>query len=240
MNRVPSAENTKRLRDLPPEFFPREKLIAEGSSALSNMELIALFLRTGTKGKNVLEIATELLQSAGSLEALSQMDSKQIASSCKGIGLAKAATLAAAFELGGRAIRESVRNEPMNDPETVYNFLSPRTRQLQQEKIFVLVMDTRMRLVTCKEVSHGTLNESLAHPREILRPALIHNGYGIILAHNHPSGNPRPSSSDDSLTKTIKQAGDILDVPLLDHIIIGKPSEHWSLPYFSYRRARML
>lgn len=232
--------NARRLQDLPQEFFPREKLIANGSTSLSNMELIALFLRTGTKGKNVLEVATELLQSAGSLEALSLMDSRQIASACKGVGMAKAATLAAAFELGGRAIRETVRNDPMNDPQKVYDFLSSRTRTLQQEKIFVLVVNTKMKLITCKEVSHGTLNESLAHPREIFQPALVHNGFGIILAHNHPSGNPNPSSADDTLTKTIKQAGDVLDVPLLDHIIIGKPSDHWHHPFYSYRRSNML
>lgn len=229
-----------RLRDLPHEFLPREKLIAQGGESLSNMELIALFLRTGTKGKNVLEVATELLKSAGSLGALASMDSRQIAETCKGIGLAKAATLAAAFELGGRAIRETVSHELMNDPKRVYDYLAPQTRHLQQEKIFVLILDTRMNLVTCKQVSHGILNESLAHPREILKPVLLHNGFGFILAHNHPSGDPRPSSSDETLTQVIKEAAMLLDIPMLDHIIVGKPSKQWPQPFYSFRRAKKM
>ena len=231
---------SNRLQDLPKEFFPREKLIAQGSESLSNVDLIALFLRTGVKGKNVLEVATELLQSAGSLAALASMDCRQISEMSKGVGLAKATTLAAAFELGGRALRESVQNEPMNDPQKVYDYLSPRTTHLQQEKIFVLVLDIRMKLITCKEVSHGTLNESLAHPREILRPVIINSGYSFILAHNHPSGDPLPSESDDTLTETIKEAANLLEIPMMDHIIMGKPSSSGGKLFYSYRRERRL
>lgn len=238
--KAPDSSSKTRLQDLPREFFPRERLIDQGSQVLSNAELVALFLRTGIKGKNVLEVATDLLQAAGSLATLASMDCRQISNVCKGIGLAKASTLVAAFELGGRALRESVQNEPMNDPKKVYDYLYSRTAHLLQEKIYVLVLDTRMRLITCKEVSHGILNESLAHPREILRPVIVNNGHSFILAHNHPSGDPSPSSSDDELTQAIKSAGELLETPLLDHIILGKPSPSREMPYYSYRRARVL
>lgn len=225
---------------MPEEFLPREKLIARGRASLSHSELIALFLRTGIKGRNVLEVASDLITAAGSLEALARMDTRQIAGACKGIGLAKAATLAAAFELGARAMAEPSKSMTMNDPALVYDFLSSKTRWVSQEMVFVLMVDTRMNLIAWEEVTRGTLNESLVHPREILRPVLLNKAYGFILAHNHPSGDPSPSSADRELTRVMKEAGALMDVPLLDHVILGKPMENGRSPFYSFRKQREL
>ncbi len=233
-----SAKNN--FHKLPDEFFPREKLMAYGSESLTNTELVAIFLRTGTKGRNVLEVASDLICAAGSLEELALMNSRQIANACRGIGMAKATTLAAAFELGSRAIRETARTIPMNTPEAAYEFLLPQVRRLNQEKIFVLILDTKMKLIACKEIAQGTLTECLAHPREILKPVLIHNAYGFILAHNHPSGDPAPSREDRNLTESIKKAAKLMEVPMLDHIIIGKPSNSQRAPFYSFRREKEL
>lgn len=227
-----------RLQDMPEEFLPREKLISRGRGSLSHSELIALFLRTGIKGRNVLEVASDLITAAGSLEALARMDTRQIADACKGIGLAKAATLAAAFELGARAMAEPSKSMTMNDPALVYDFLSPKTRWVSQEMVFVLMVDTRMNLIAWEEVTRGILNESIVHPREILRPVLLNKAYGFILAHNHPSGDPSPSAADRELTRVMKDAGALMDVPLLDHVILGKPMENGRGPFYSFRREK--
>ena len=184
-------------------------------------------------------MAADLIKDEGSLQAVGLLDVRQLASR-KGIGLAKAATLAAAFELGARAVSEPTKNLTMGDPQTVFDFLLPYTKWVQQEKLFVLMLDTKMNLLGWKEVASGILNESLAHPREILRPVLLHNAYGFILAHNHPSGDPRPSVEDYELTRTIREAAALLEVSLLDHVIIGSYGGGWSTPFYSFRREKKL
>lgn len=228
-----------RLKDMPDDFRPREKLIERGASALSTSELIAIFLRTGVQGRNVLEVAADLVATAGSLEALAMMDVREMAER-KGIGLVKAATLAAAFELGARAVAERAGNQAMNDPLKVYEFLLPHTRWAAQEKVFVLMLDTKMNLIAWREVTKGTLTESLAHPRDILKPVLLCNAYGFIIAHNHPSGDPLPSSADWDLTREIRKAGTLMDVPMLDHVIVGKPQEEGKSSFYSFRRNKEL
>lgn len=224
----------RKLQDLPFQSLPREKLLRQGRHSLSNAELLAIFLRMGIKGKNVLDMSSDLIQSAGSLDALAHMEAAEIADICKGIGMAKAATLSAAFELGARALRETLARQPIQTPEDVYDYLVTAMRWKDKETVLVLLLDTKSRLIKPVEISSGTLNESIAHPRDILRPAVIHNAYGFVLAHNHPSGNPAPSRPDDLLTERVRECAKLLGVRFLDHVIIGKPTETDRRNYYSY------
>ena len=225
---------SRKLQDLPSQSLPREKLIRQGRHSLSNAELLAIFLRMGIKGKNVLDMSSDLIQAAGSLDALAHMEAAEIAEICKGIGMAKASTLCAAFELGARALRETLTRRPLNTPEDIYDYLTTAMRWKDKEIVLVLLLDAQCHLIKPVESSTGTLNESIAHPRDILRPAVIHNAYGFILAHNHPSGDPTPSQADNALTKRIQESAQLLGIRFLDHIIIGKPTSVVQRNYYSY------
>ena len=195
----------RKLQDLPFQSLPREKLLRQGRHSLSNAELLAIFLRMGIKGKNVLDMSSDLIQSAGSLDALAHMEAAEIADICKGIGMAKAATLSAAFELGARALRETLARQPIQTPEDVYDYLVTAMRWKDKETVLVLLLDTKSRLIKPVEISSGTLNESIAHPRDILRPAVI-----------------------------VRECAKLLGVRFLDHVIIGKPTETVRRNYYSY------
>ena len=157
----------RKLQELPPQSLPREKLLRQGRHSLSNAELLAIFLRMGIKGKNVLDMSSDLIQSAGSLDALAHMEAAEIANICKGIGMAKAATLSAAFELGARALRETLSRQPIQTPEDVYDYLTTAMRWKEKETVLVLLLDTKCRLIKPVEISSGTLNESIAHPQRL-------------------------------------------------------------------------
>ncbi len=210
---------------------PREKLIQRGRAALSDDELIAIFLRTGLKGCNVLELAARLKRAAGSLTALGRMEAREITQCCKGIGSAKAATLAAVFELGHRAVKESMEREDMSTPAAIYEYLAGDLRYEQQENFVVLMLDTHRRLIRRSNISKGTLNRTMVHPRDVFREAIVSNACSIILAHNHPSGDPTPSKPDRELTRELISAGTAIHIPVLDHIIIGAGTS----PYYSFR-----
>ncbi|MEG0836795.1 MAG: DNA repair protein RadC [Akkermansia sp.] len=221
---------------LPPtNLLPREKLLTLGKESLSNAELIAIFLRTGLRGKNVFQLSLELIENAGSLEALARLNTKEISELAKGIGLAKAATLVAAFELGCRALREESERHPFSGGDDVYDYMITNTRWLDQETLYVLLLDAQSRLITKIAISVGTLNESIAHPRDIIKPAITNNAYAFVLVHNHPSGDPAPSRPDDDITHRIYEAADILMLNFYDHIIMGKPDAHANRNYYSYR-----
>jgi DNA repair protein RadC len=227
-----------RIRELPQDDRPREKLANLGGAALTDSELIAILLRTGMKGVNVIELARQLVVKFGSLSALQRASVKELAE-MKGISLAKATQLAAAFELGNRLARERITRTQMDRPELVYDLLGQEMRALQRESLRVLLLDTRLHLQRTEEVSLGSLNESIAHPREIFRPALIHSAFAVVLVHNHPSGDPSPSDADHRLTRRLAEGARLLQITLLDHIIIGAPAEG-RLPYFSFREAGVL
>lgn len=229
-----------KLQDLPDEFLPREKLVRHGRESLSASELIAILLRTGTAGCNVLDVSAELIRQAGSLDALARMEASDISGLIKGIGSAKAATLAAAFELGARAIQEASSRIPLSSPDAVYDYLIKDTRRLDQEGVFVLLLDTRSCIIRKCTISLGSLNESIAHPRDILRPAIVHQAHAFILAHNHPSGNPAPSRADDQTTTRIADAAQLLGIQFYDHIIMGTPTSLMSRNYYSYKASGML
>ena len=230
-----SSLSSTRLLDLNAEELPREKLLQKGRAALSDEELIALFLRTGIKGCNVLELAARLKKAAGSLTALGRMEAGEITRCCKGIGAAKAATLAAVFELGHRAVKEQLNKVDMSNPSVVYQYLAGDLRYEKQENFVVLLLDTRRHLIRRITISKGTLNRTMVHPRDVFRDAIIGNASSIILAHNHPSGDPAPSKPDRELTRELLQAGSALHIPILDHIIIGTESAASPCPYFSFR-----
>ena len=157
----------------------------------------------------------------------------------KGIGAAKAAQLAAAFGLGQRLAGENFRGQRIEQPEQVYELLGFEMRALHKESFRILLLDTRYHLIRSEEVSLGSVNESIAHPRDVFRPAIIHSAYAVIVAHNHPSGDPSPSQADHSLTRRLREAAELLQIKLLDPVIIGAPGEGRA-PYFSFKEMGVL
>lgn len=228
-----------RVRELPKAERPREKLTTRGAASLSDAELIAIFLRTGTADRGVIEVARDVLRARGGLHALARASVREIRNAAKGIGPAKAAELAAVFEVGRRLARGPEEQPRMDSPQAVYDLLSPDCATFDRERLFVLLVNTRHRLVWTEVVSIGSLTESVAHPREILRPALIHSAFGFVLAHNHPSGDPTPSEADRRLTRRLNEAAELLQLRLIDHVIIGTP-EGGRRPYFSFKENGML
>lgn len=236
-----SPPNSSRLPDAAPGgALPREKIMHEGRSSLTDEELIALFLRTGMKGCHVLELAALLKKRAGSLAALGRMETADILALCKGIGPAKAATLAAVFELGHRAAREAQRFLCLKSAEAVYERLVDEMRFLNQEHMVVLMLNARHELIRRVDVGQGTLTRVVLHARDVFREAVRQSAHCIILAHNHPSGHPEPSSMDKTLTANIESAGELLGIPLMDHVIIGAPQGDGKPPYFSFREHGLL
>jgi DNA repair protein RadC len=227
-----------KISELPEDERPREKLLARGPSALTDSELIAILLRTGRQGANAVQVAAQLLDRYKSLNGLSRCSVEEFAQ-ILGIGPAKALHLVAAFDLGRRLARETLTREKIDSPELVYNLLAPEMRALHKESLRVILLDTRYHLVRIQEVSVGSVNESIAHPRDVFRPAVISSAYAVIVAHNHPSGDPLPSQSDHSLTRRLAEAAELLQIKLLDHIIIGAPAEGRAA-YFSFKEAGVL
>jgi DNA repair protein RadC len=229
------AHMTPRICDLPSDERPREKLARFGAAALDNAELLALFLRTGTKGRSAIQIGRDLLAHYGSIGSLGSAGVEELAGQ-PGLGLAKACQLVAAFELGARAVREQVAQVPLDEPGSIYRTFAPQLAWLRHEKLLVALLDSRLRHTGTVEVSTGTLTETAGHPREILRPVITRGAYGFVLIHNHPSGDPAPSHADDRFTRRLVEASELLQLRFLDHIIIGRP-EGGRSPYFSFREA---
>ena len=207
---------------LPPTDRPRERLWALGPCALTTAELLAILLGTGGGGRDVLEIAGRLLElSEGSLRRLARRPNAELLRA-PGIGPTKAARLLAAFELGMRAAREErppvVR---IREPEDVLRLFGSRLRDLQVEEFHLLALDSQSQVLREVLITRGLLNSSLVHPREVFRAAIAEAAAGIIVVHNHPSGDPTPSAEDRAATKQLVTAGRLLDVPLYDHVIIA-------------------
>ncbi len=227
-----------RIREMPAEERPREKLAAHGATALTSAELIAILLRTGIPGKNVIEVARELLQKYGSLRGLSRCSVQEL-SRIRGVGFAKAVQLAAAFGLGHRLASEALSKQKIDSPEIVNELVGAEMRMLRKESLRVILLDTRYHLIGVEQVSVGSLNESIAHPRDIFHPAVAATAFALIVVHNHPSGDPSPSQADHSLTRRLAEAADLLQIKLLDHIIIGEPADG-NPGYFSFKEAGVL
>ena len=226
------------IHEMPAQDRPREKLARLGASALSDSELIAILLRTGLPGSNAVDVARTLLAEFKSLAGLARCSVAEIAS-IKGVGPAKAVQLAAAFGLGSRLARESLNKSKIDSPELVYELLGSEMRALNKESLRVILLDTKYHLMRIEEISVGSLNESIAHPREIFRPALIYSAFAVIIAHNHPSGDPTPSEADHRLTRRLSEAAQLLQITLLDHVIIGSPSKD-KPSFYSFKEAGIL
>jgi DNA repair protein RadC len=200
---------------------PRERLRREGAQALSVTELLRLILGAGSAAVPTDRTATELLQRFGSLEGLERAGDAELAS-VPGIGPARIAGLRAAFEVGGRLARGPLQiGERLGSPEQVYRHFGARLRRCRQERFLALLVDSRHRLVAEVEVSRGSLNQSLVHPREVFAPAVRESAAAVLALHNHPSGDPSPSREEHEVTRRLAEAGEILGIRLLDHVVIG-------------------
>ncbi|HTX99684.1 MAG TPA: DNA repair protein RadC [Bacteroidota bacterium] len=200
---------------------PRERLMTVGPQALSDAELLAILLRTGTRGKSALDIGRALLVRTRSIRGLARVSPAEL-TRMEGIGPAKAVELLAALELGRRAQAGSDEQRPvLRSPEDAARRLIPFLRDREKESFVVLVLDAQNALRTLAEVSSGTLNASLVHPREVFRVAIENGAAAVLVAHNHPSGNPEPSTEDLEITRQLSESGKILGIPLHDHLIIA-------------------
>ena len=209
------------IKDLPADARPREKLLARGPQALSDVELLAILLRTGMAGKNVFQLSEELLGPdgiAGLLQATAQ--SLQLV---KGLGPAKQAELLAVFELARRALSQRLKErEAFQTPNAVKQYLQLQLAHKNHEVFAVLFLDSQNRLIALEELFRGTLNQTSVYPREVVLRALHHHAAAVVLAHNHPSGEARPSRADETLTQTLKAALALVDVRVLDHFVVTR------------------
>lgn len=218
------------MKLLPADDRPREKLIEHGPDILSNSELLAILIRTGTPQRSALDIARELTDDDGFYSNIAKARSVADLSKIKGLGPAKAATILAAVELGRRvAGAQPQKKIRFSSPVACVNFLMPRLRYEGNEKFVVMLLDSKNQLIKMQQVSEGSLNASVVYPREVFAPAVLHRAACVLAAHNHPSGDPAPSSEDRRLTSALKETGIVMGIPLLDHIIIGDGR------YFSFR-----
>jgi DNA repair protein RadC len=214
-------EAVMHIRDWPADERPREKLLARGAGALSDAELLAIFLGSGLHGRDAVATARELLAAHGPLRRLLDRTPAQLAR-LPGLGPARASALAAALELGNRRLAaELARGEALADPAAAGRYFAQRLRHLPHEVFAALFLDNRHRAIAFEELFRGTLDGAEVHPREIARRALDLNAAALIVGHNHPSGNPEPSAADRAVTARLKQALALVEVRLLDHFVIA-------------------
>jgi len=213
------------ITDWPADERPREKLLARGAQALADAELLAIFLRVGTKGQSAVDLARTLLGHFGTLNRLCNTSADEFAS-IPGMGLAKYAQLQAVMELARRALAERLTESALFDsPAEVRNWLQLRMAHLPHETFCILLLDTRHRLIEAVDLFRGTLNQTSVYPREVVKLALRHNAAAVVLAHNHPSGTREPSRSDEFITRDLRDALALVDVKVLDHFIVPAHGE---------------
>ncbi|RMF16216.1 MAG: JAB domain-containing protein [Gammaproteobacteria bacterium] len=209
------------IKNWPESERPREKLLTRGAEALSDAELLAIFLRTGIPGRSAVELARDLLTRFGGLRGLLDCSHKQFCTA-PGMGSAKYAQLRAATELTRRYLEAGLNRQAVfASPEETRRYLSSRLRHCQREEFVCLFLDNQHQLIACETLFQGTINRASVHPREVVKRALALNAAALIVAHNHPSGCAEPSTGDIDLTRTLKSALDLVDVRLLDHMVVG-------------------
>ena len=209
------------IKDWPKSEQPREKLRIYGASALSDAELLAIFLRVGVRGKSAVALAKDLLHHFGSLPRLLACPLEDL-SRIHGMGLSKWSQIQAAYELVKRSLEESlVMDSVFSSPSQVREFLQAKIGRLPHEVFLCLYLDSRLHLIECQELFRGSITQTAVYPREILKEALARNASALIVAHNHPSGNPLPSNADQELTKILFRALQLVDISLLDHCIVS-------------------
>ncbi|MCD9088716.1 DNA repair protein RadC [Stenotrophomonas sp. SY1] len=209
------------IRDWPRAERPREKMLSRGAGALSDAELLAIFLGSGLPGRDAVQTARELLHDHGPLRVLLDRDAAALAK-LPGLGPARACALRAALELGQRHLAADLeRGAALTDPDSAGRYFAQRLRHRPQEVFAALFLDNRHRVLAFEELFTGTVDSAEVHPRELLRRALAHNAAAVIVGHNHPSGNREPSAADRAITARLRQALELMDVRLLDHFVIG-------------------
>ncbi|MDF2961923.1 MAG: repair protein RadC [Paenibacillus sp.] len=209
------------LRDVPNDERPRERMMQYGAQALSNAELLAILLRTGTYQESAVHLAQRMLSQSGGLRSLVDMSLEQL-TEIKGIGEAKGLQIQAGIELGRRLARTSMKDTvTVRSPKDAADLLMEDLRYLQKEHFVCLFLNTKNHVIGQETLSMGSLNASIVHPREVFRAAIKRSSAAIICAHNHPSGDPTPSSEDIQMTQRLVEAGDIVGIDVLDHIVIG-------------------
>lgn len=209
------------LRDIPHEERPRERMLQYGAQALSNAELLAILIRTGTVSESAVSLAQRLLMQTNGLRNLVEMSTEQL-TAIRGIGTAKALQIQAGIEIGRRLARTGqAEMVTIRSPKDVSNLLAEELRYLQKEHFVCLFLNTKNQVVGQETLSMGSLNASIVHPREVFLAAVKRSSASIVCAHNHPSGDPAPSPEDIQITRRLAEAGELLGIELLDHIIIG-------------------
>ena len=237
--RDPTPPN--RLRDTATGDRPQERLENFGPQALSDTELLAMLLRSGTRGQDVLTLSSRLIAEAGSLAGLLKWrveDFRRL----KGIGRVKALQLVTVMEVARRVLSQQREDAPLLDrPEQIMNYLQPEIAGLEVEKFWVLCLNRRNRLLKRVELTSGTANATLAHPREVFRIAVREGASAIVCAHNHPSGDPAPSGPDVNITRLLRDAARTVDITLLDHVILGRVgADPAGKGYYSFREAGVI
>ncbi len=224
-----------RIKDMAAKDRPRERLAAKGADALSDADLVAILLRTGTKGYSAIHVAQQLLAKFGTLENLARASPDELRQ-IKGVGRDKAIALKSAFTLAQRMARELQLEAPVLDtPERIADVLREESRLHQVEHFSVVLLNTRRKLIRVEQISQGTLDTILVHPREVFKRAIAANASAIVLVHNHPSGDPTPSEADIKVTRDLIRAGQLLKIDVLDHVIIGKRTAERAKDFVSLR-----
>lgn len=215
------AEKPYVLRNIPNEDRPRERLMTVGADALSHAELLAILLRTGTRSESAVLLASRILQQCGSLRGLVDMSIAEL-TEIRGIGPAKAVQIRAGIELGRRLARSQQGELPtIRRPSDAAQIMMEELRYLKQEHFVCLYLNTKNQVILTETLSVGTLNATLVHPREVFRAAIKCSSSSLICLHNHPSGDPTPSPEDIALTRRLVEAGELVGIDVLDHLVIG-------------------
>ncbi len=225
---------TYRIQDMNEDERPRERLLQYGVSALHNRELLAILLGTGTSGASALTTADEILRSKPGITSFHDIRLAEL-TAVKGVGTGKAATIMAAIEFGKRVHQKtSYEAVAVRDPEAVANLFAFDLRNKKKEEFWILLVDVKCKAFQKELISVGTLNQSLIHPREVFQIAIRQSARGIILVHNHPSGDPTPSPEDHQITERLVETGKIIGIDVMDHVVIGKDD------YYSFRQYGMI
>lgn len=212
----------KTIKEIPLNDRPREKMAVNGAAVLTDAELIAILLRTGTAEKSAIDIASELTADGGLYKRLAGITRLNELTNIKGLGQAKAATVLAALEIGRRiASAKPIGKIHFSCPQDVADFLMPRLRYAAKEQFVVVLLNSKNKVIGTEVVSEGSLSSSIVHPREVYGPAILHHAAAIMVAHNHPSGDPKPSTEDKEATRLLSRSGKVLGIPMIDHVIIG-------------------
>lgn len=224
----------KSIKDFDLEDRPRERLISKGAASLSDEELLAIIIGTGTREKNVVELSREILQTF-SYESLSDIEVNEL-TKIKGIKSAKASSIVASLRFGQRIAQKTMERKiiKISSSEDIYNYLKNELTDKKNEYFYAILLDTKNVIISKEVISIGILDASLVHPREAFKPAVKKSAKSIIFVHNHPSGDYSPSNDDFKTTQRLVEAGDILDIKVLDHIIIGKDG------YYSFKKENFL